>query len=92
LEKEGEKADLSAMNPHALASVLKEFLRELPEPLLTFEAYNDFILASDITDRTDKVAAVFQIIHSKLPRENFWLLERLVFHLALVAMQEDSNR
>ncbi|XP_048484766.1 unconventional myosin-IXAa isoform X2 [Plutella xylostella] len=36
---------------HVRASVLKSFFRELPEPLLTFDLYDDFILAAEITDK-----------------------------------------
>lgn len=35
---------------HVRASVLKSFFRELPEPLLTFDLYDDFILAAEISD------------------------------------------
>jgi len=40
----GNQADLSQVNdPHAVAGLLKMYLRELPEPLCTFEFYNTFI-------------------------------------------------
>lgn len=35
---------------HVLTSVLKCFFREMPEPLLTFDCYDDFILAANLTD------------------------------------------
>jgi hypothetical protein len=37
--------DLSRYDPHVVSGVLKEFLRELPEPLLTFEHYDGFLAA-----------------------------------------------
>uniref|UniRef100_A0A8C1ZY41 Rho GTPase activating protein 44 n=1 Tax=Cyprinus carpio TaxID=7962 RepID=A0A8C1ZY41_CYPCA len=33
-------------DPHAIAGALKSYLRELPEPLLTFDLYDDWIQAS----------------------------------------------
>ncbi|CAG00635.1 unnamed protein product, partial [Tetraodon nigroviridis] len=33
-------------DPHAIAGALKSYLRELPEPLMTYELYNDWIQAS----------------------------------------------
>lgn len=35
---------------HVLSSVLKCFFREMPEPLLTFDYYDDFIMAASLTD------------------------------------------
>ena len=34
---------LDDVNPMNLASVVKLYLRKLPDPLLTFEAYDDFV-------------------------------------------------
>lgn len=62
-----------------LASVLKSFLREMPEPLLTFDCYDDFIRAASLSE--DRVSTLFNIL-KKLPKVNYDLMERLVFHLA----------
>lgn len=35
--------DLSSFHPNIIANALKMYLRQLPEPLLTHELYNDFI-------------------------------------------------
>ena len=42
----GGKPDLSDQDPHVCASLLKQYLRELPEPLLTFELYECFLAAA----------------------------------------------
>ena len=39
----GEPVDLSAASPHSVAGLLKMWLRELPEPLLTFDMYAPII-------------------------------------------------
>jgi hypothetical protein len=45
-------ADINAVNlgdcgnVHTLASVLKSVFRDMPEPLMTFELYPDFIAAT----------------------------------------------
>lgn len=62
-----------------LTSVLKTFLREMPEPLLTYECYDDFIRAATLTE--DRVSTLFTIL-KKLPKPNYDLMERLIFHLA----------
>lgn len=76
---------------HVLASVLKSFLREMPEPLLTFDCYEDFLRAASLTDPQDRISTLFDIL-KKLPKPNFDLMERLIFHLARVALHEDVNR
>ncbi|XP_053611261.1 unconventional myosin-IXa-like isoform X2 [Plodia interpunctella] len=84
-----ERLDTYAV--HVRASVLKGFFRDLPEPLLTFDLYDDFILAADITDPQERVSSIFTIL-KKLPKPNFDLVERLIFHLARVALRESHNR
>lgn len=42
-ETGGDLVDLSTTPPHFVASVLKLYLRQLPEPLLTFKQYQNFI-------------------------------------------------
>ncbi|KAK9879186.1 hypothetical protein WA026_004034 [Henosepilachna vigintioctopunctata] len=76
---------------HVLASVLKSFLREMPEPLLTFECYENFITAANLHDPQDRVTTLYDIL-KKLPPINYDLMERLMFHLARVAHHEEVNR
>ena len=83
--------DYESYNVHVLTSVLKSFLREMPEPLLTFDRYDDFLRAADLSDNTDRVQTLMSLI-KKLPPAHHALLERIVFHLALVAQREQYNR
>ena len=76
---------------HVLTAALKSFFRDMAEPLMTYELYDDFLWSTAITDTQEKVQQIYVHI-SKLPRPNFDLLERLVFHLARVAQQESANR
>ncbi|PSN45275.1 hypothetical protein C0J52_10353 [Blattella germanica] len=91
-----EEGNIEAVNfenyqVHVLAAVLKSFFREMPEPLLTFDSYEDFLRAANLTDPQDRVSTLFTIL-KKLPKPNFDLMERLIFHLARVALHEDANR
>uniref|UniRef100_A0A3Q2YK13 Rho GTPase-activating protein 44 n=1 Tax=Hippocampus comes TaxID=109280 RepID=A0A3Q2YK13_HIPCM len=64
-------------DPHAIAA-LKSYLRELPEPLMTFELYNDWIQAS-IPDQ-DKRLQALRCACDKLPpasNNNFYLIKFL---------------
>lgn len=38
--------EFSNLDPHVIANLLKQYLRDLPEPLLTFELYDCFIAAT----------------------------------------------
>lgn len=83
--------DYETYNIHVLTNVLKLFLREMPEPLLTFDRYDDFLRASELSETADRVSTLMSLI-KKLPPAHHALLERLVFHLALVANREEINR
>ena len=83
--------DYESYNVHVLTNVLKTFLRDLPEPLLTFDRYDDFLRAADLSDDSDRVQTLLSLI-KKLPPAHHALLERLVFHLARVAQREEYNR
>ena len=42
-ENGAELVDLTDQNPNVVANVLKLYMRQLPEPLLTFSLYPEFI-------------------------------------------------
>ncbi|XP_019696110.1 unconventional myosin-IXa isoform X2 [Harpegnathos saltator] len=86
-----EKVDFENYQVHVLAAVLKSFFRDMPEPLLTYEYYDDFLHAANLTDPHDRISTLFAIL-KKLPKPNFDLMERLIVHLARVARHEVDNR
>ena len=42
-ENGAELVDLTDIHPNVIANVVKLYMRQLPEPLMTFKLYNDFI-------------------------------------------------
>ncbi|XP_068958193.1 unconventional myosin-IXb isoform X9 [Petaurus breviceps papuanus] len=76
---------------HAITGVLKLWLRELPEPLMTFAQYNDFLRAVELPEKQEQLAAVYAVLEH-LPQANHNTLERLIFHLVKVALIEEVNR
>ncbi|XP_076978124.1 unconventional myosin-IXb isoform X2 [Tamandua tetradactyla] len=82
---------LEAYPIHAITGVLKQWLRELPEPLMTFAQYNDFLRAVELPERQEQLAAIYAVLEH-LPEASHSALERLVFHLVKVALLEDVNR
>uniref|UniRef100_A0A8C4L786 Myosin IXB n=1 Tax=Equus asinus asinus TaxID=83772 RepID=A0A8C4L786_EQUAS len=76
---------------HAITGVLKQWLRELPEPLMTFAQYGDFLRAVELPEKQEQLAAIYAVLEH-LPEANHNSLERLIFHLVKVAQLEDVNR
>ncbi|XP_031335127.1 unconventional myosin-IXa-like isoform X2 [Photinus pyralis] len=91
MEENQKEVNFENYQVHVLASVLKSFLREMPEPLLTFECYENFITAANLTEIQDRVSTLYDIL-KKLPKPNYDLMERLIFHLSRVALHEEVNR
>ncbi|XP_028843864.1 SH3 domain-binding protein 1 isoform X2 [Denticeps clupeoides] len=78
-------------DPHAIAGALKSYLRELPEPLMTFELYNDWFKAAEereVQDKLEKLRAVLR----QLPPENYKNLRYLIQFLACLAEHQAVNR
>uniref|UniRef100_A0A8C7TT75 Myosin IXb n=1 Tax=Oncorhynchus mykiss TaxID=8022 RepID=A0A8C7TT75_ONCMY len=86
-----ERATLEKYSIHTVTGLVKRWLRELPEPLLTFSLYNDFLHAVELPEQSEQLRAVYQKLDD-LPPSNFNTLERLVFHLVRVAKEEEHNR
>ncbi|XP_067372862.1 rho GTPase-activating protein 6-like isoform X2 [Channa argus] len=68
---------------HDVAALLKEFLRDLPDPLLTRELYTAFINTM-LLDYSDQVSAI-QLLIFLLPPCNSDTLQRLLSLLSTVA-------
>uniref|UniRef100_A0A3B3CXM3 Rho GTPase-activating protein 42 n=1 Tax=Oryzias melastigma TaxID=30732 RepID=A0A3B3CXM3_ORYME len=73
-----------------ITSGLKNYLRCLSEPLMTFKLHKDFILAVKSDDQNYRVCAVHALVH-KLPERNREMLELLIKHLVTVSTQNESN-
>ncbi|KAM4715750.1 SH3 domain-binding protein 1 [Anableps anableps] len=80
-----------SMDPHAVAGALKCYLRELPEPLMTFELYSDWFNAAGEKDPTAKLEK-FRELLQKLPPENYNNLRYLIQFLSLLSEQQAINK
>ncbi|XP_032348087.1 SH3 domain-binding protein 1 isoform X6 [Camelus ferus] len=78
-------------DPHAVAGALKSYLRELPEPLMTFDLYDDWMRAASLKEPGARLEAL-QEVCSRLPRENFSNLRYLMKFLAQLAEEQEVNR
>ncbi|XP_030633705.1 rac GTPase-activating protein 1-like [Chanos chanos] len=75
---------------HAVTGLLKDFLRNLKEPLLTFRLNRPFMQAAEIADDDNSIAAMYQTI-SELPQPNRDTLAFLILHLQRVAESTDTK-
>ncbi|XP_050789948.1 unconventional myosin-IXb isoform X5 [Gopherus flavomarginatus] len=76
---------------HTITGILKQWLRELPDPLMTFAQYSDFLRAVELPEKQEQLIAIYSVLE-QLPQANHNTLERLIFHLVKVALIEDVNR
>ncbi|XP_017570800.1 rho GTPase-activating protein 44 isoform X1 [Pygocentrus nattereri] len=80
-----------SVDPHAIAGALKSYLRELPEPLMTFHLYNEWIQASNEQDQ-DKCLQALLLVCEKLPKANSNNFRYLIKFLAKLSEFEDVNK
>lgn len=76
---------------HAIASLLKLYLRELPMNILTSERRDDFVQVTEMTEKSAKITALNHLVHT-LPIENFSLLKALSGHLLRIVDNADINK
>lgn len=75
---------------HAITGLLKDFLRNLKEPLLTFRLNRPFMEAAEVSDDDNSIALMYQTI-GDLPQPNRDTLAFLVLHLQRVADSTDTR-
>ncbi|XP_075406444.1 rho GTPase-activating protein 12 isoform X2 [Tenrec ecaudatus] len=88
-----EKLDLNDSkweDIHVITGALKMFFRELPEPLFTFNHFNDFVNAIKQEPR-QRVSAVKDLI-KQLPKPNQDTMQILFRHLKRVIENGERNR
>ncbi|XP_013880984.1 rho GTPase-activating protein 44 isoform X4 [Austrofundulus limnaeus] len=78
-------------DPHAIAGALKSYLRELPEPLMTTELYDEWIQASNVQDMDKRLQALMAVCE-KLPTDNLNNFRYLIKFLAKLSEYQDSNK
>lgn len=75
---------------NVVADAIKQWFRALPEPLLTYHLYNDFVQSMAIEEYDDRLYRLKDLVH-ELPKANFDILKRLIEHLEKVTDFEDVN-
>uniref|UniRef100_A0A6J0TB96 SH3 domain-binding protein 1 isoform X1 n=1 Tax=Pogona vitticeps TaxID=103695 RepID=A0A6J0TB96_9SAUR len=78
-------------DPHAVAGALKCYLRELPQPLMTFELYDDWLKAASTKEPETRLDCLRDTC-SRLPKDNYNNLRYLIRFLAKLAEQQEVNK
>ncbi|KAM9678915.1 rho GTPase-activating protein 10 isoform 3-T3 [Trichechus inunguis] len=73
-----------------ITSALKQYLRSLPEPLMTYELHGHFIVPAKSGSPESRVNAIHFLVH-KLPEKNKEMLDILVKHLTNVSNHSKQN-
>uniref|UniRef100_A0A8C6TGH0 Rho GTPase activating protein 17b n=1 Tax=Neogobius melanostomus TaxID=47308 RepID=A0A8C6TGH0_9GOBI len=78
-------------DPHAVAGALKSYLRELPEPLMTFGLYDEWTQASNVPDPDKRLQALW-VTCDNLPKAQKANFKYLVKFLARLAQDSETNK
>ncbi|KAK4105920.1 hypothetical protein N658DRAFT_416189 [Parathielavia hyrcaniae] len=76
---------------HAIASLLKMYLRELPTTILTNDLRTQFISVMEMPDHKEKMAALAELVE-RLPQANAALLKYLIAFLIRIIDHSDVNK
>ncbi|KAK3393229.1 hypothetical protein B0H63DRAFT_13997 [Podospora didyma] len=76
---------------HAVASLLKGYLRELPTTILTSDLRLEFIAITEMTSQRDKIATLSELVQ-RLPQANATLLKYLISFLIKIISHADVNK
>ncbi|KAM4604135.1 rho GTPase-activating protein 10 isoform 2-T2 [Polymixia lowei] len=93
IDEKSNDVDLSTCEDwdvKTITSALKLYLRSLPEPLMTYGLYKEFISPAKGGSPESRIQAIHCLIH-KLPERNRQVLGLLMKHLANVAANSKQN-
>ncbi|XP_019370791.1 PREDICTED: SH3 domain-binding protein 1 isoform X1 [Gavialis gangeticus] len=78
-------------DPHAVAGALKSYLRELPQPLMTFDLYDNWLNVAFFKEPEERVQSLRDTC-SRLPQDSYNNLRYLIKFLAKLAEHQEVNK
>lgn len=81
---------LSTAFPYDVATLIKQFCRELPEPLFPSELHAALLKAQALSNKEDRTSAL-QLLSCLLPARNSSCLHYLFNFLSIVSQRFDTN-
>ncbi|XP_043922760.1 beta-chimaerin [Protopterus annectens] len=92
-DRDGDKADISATiyaDINIIAGALKLYFRDLPIPLITYDAYAKCIEAAKLSKTDERLEMIHEAL-SSLPPAHYETLRYLMTHLKKVTLCEKDN-
>ncbi|WAR63765.1 hypothetical protein PtB15_17B366 [Puccinia triticina] len=84
--------DLDKFNDiSAITSTLKNYFRQLPNPLFTFELHEAFVTVATMAQENIRLEALERVIY-QLPAVHFETLKVLMNHLSKIEKQSEHNK
>ncbi|XP_027959090.1 T-cell activation Rho GTPase-activating protein [Eumetopias jubatus] len=87
----GGVVDLKSLPVHLLAVVFKDFLRSIPQKLLSCDLFEEWMDALERQNEEDRTEALKQVA-DKLPRPNLLLLKHLISVLYLISKNSEISK
>ncbi|GIY23114.1 hypothetical protein CEXT_108872 [Caerostris extrusa] len=78
-------------DPHNVAGILKLYLRTLPEPLLTYQLYDQWMEAAAEPDHDTRLTSLWSVVNS-LPDTHLKNLRYLIKFLAKLCQNSEVNK
>ncbi|XP_021935652.1 rho GTPase-activating protein 44-like isoform X2 [Zootermopsis nevadensis] len=79
-------------DPHVIAGALKSYLRDLPEPLMTYTLYEEWMAAARIQSSNEARHHALKQVIDKLPQANFDNLRYLIKFLSALSRNQEVNK
>lgn len=82
---------LDVLESKTIASAMKQYLRKLKEPLMTYRYFNGFLAAAKQEQHLQRISDVHALIH-RLPKNHLEMLDIIIHHLKNVANKSQKNK
>ncbi|KAJ2499995.1 Rho-type gtpase-activating protein [Coemansia sp. RSA 1972] len=79
------------MDVPSVTSVLKQYFRDLPDPLMTMGTYQMWVDAANVSDVSERIS-VYRTISSSMPVAHSSTLQFMMQHLKRVANNQSTNK
>lgn len=76
---------------HTIASLIKKYLKELPDPLIPSSMYKKFVECSRLTDQEARLTTLKELVFH-LPTAHYHTLRYLMSHLSKVVAHSSQNK
>ena len=93
IEEQQKRVDFNKCKVHDISSILKHFLRHLPEPLFTFSVYPLFIKLHDEKKELKEkmLEEIFLILKNSIPKKNLPLIIYLFSFFTKIIQSSSEN-